>query len=179
MMGSMAAVAQQLAEAFEAQAAAARLEPLDASTAIREGYVQALAHVVNQLADLAAANRQVESLTAAFLSEAEERLASGTATLAELDSIANWIEERETLLATRLLPMINSGADRDVFRLPREFRARHVSFMKNRDSEIYRALEFLRDARWRVLAMRAEIDQADESPAFDDAEALGRYLDSL
>ena len=47
---------------------------------------------------------------------------------------------------------------------------------------LIRALEALRDCRWQMMALRADIERnesAEEAPVFADAGALRRFLDGL
>jgi hypothetical protein len=47
---------------------------------------------------------------------------------------------------------------------------------------LIRALEALRDCRWQIMALRADVDrneQDEAAPAFSDAGSLRRFLDGL
>jgi hypothetical protein len=47
---------------------------------------------------------------------------------------------------------------------------------------LIRALEALRDCRWQMMALRADVDsneRDEEAPSFSDADALRRFLDGL
>jgi hypothetical protein len=42
---------------------------------------------------------------------------------------------------------------------------------------LVRSLEALRDSRWQLMVLRADTDQADDSPTFSDADQLRRFID--
>jgi hypothetical protein len=44
---------------------------------------------------------------------------------------------------------------------------------------LVRSLEALRDSRWQLMVLRADTDQADDSPAFSNADQLKRFIDGL
>ena len=58
------------------------------------------------------------------------------------------------------------------------FRLRAVTLMDRQERAYNRALEILRDARWKLMALRAK-KEAQQGKVFDSAEALAHYLDSL
>ena len=65
-------------------------------------------------------------------------------------------------------PILNLGAiRRDV-----------VWYVRMLEEAMIRTAEALRDARWQLLAIQAQIEEEGEGPIFDDPEALERYLGS-
>src|SRR4029077_12970929 len=111
--------------------------------------------------------------------EAEARVANRAVTVAELDDLIDSLERQEQTIGSRLLPTLSGSASRQVFQLPQEWRPKHIEVLRRQEAETYRALEFLRDSRWRLMSLRADLEEMDDSPVLDSADALGRHLDSL
>jgi hypothetical protein len=182
MMWSMAA-ATELAAVFDRQVDAAQFEVIGHGSATlsaaREGYLRAIANVITQIDNFAATTRETERIVTAILAEAEPRVADRSVTVAELDDLIDSLEKQEQTIGSRLLPALSGDASRQVFQLPREWRAKHIEVLRRQEAETYRALEFLRDSRWRLMSLRSDLEEMDDSPVFDSADALGRHLDSL
>jgi len=60
----------------------------------------------------------------------------------------------------------------------RKAQRRFSELLGHLEEAMIRTAEALRDARWQLLAIQAQIEEEGEGPIFDDPEALERYLGS-
>jgi hypothetical protein len=100
---------------------------------------------------------------------------------ANLDDLIEQLQEIEERSARQLMPLLRDfKANRNVLaRDPNpRFRLQATSLLRRYEEAIVATLEALRDARWRLMALRAEIeDQRGE--AFTDSRELLRHLRDL
>ncbi len=114
--------------------------------------------------------------TASQLVKAAEN--ASTVDHSELENMIQLLEKLEQSL----------GTDLSRFRLEQDHWAdllhRHTRDARRRFSKLIgcleeamvRTAEAIRDARWRLLAIQAQIEEEGTAPVFDDPDALERYL---
>lgn len=115
------------------------------------------------------------------------RTASEMVTVAESTSAVNPDDLEETLRLVGDLEQ-SIGTDLGRFRSEQEHWVDllhyHTSETRSRFSRLIgvledamaRTAEAVRDARWRLLAIQAQIEEEGSAPVFDDPDALERYL---
>jgi hypothetical protein len=98
-----------------------------------------------------------------------------------LDAIIEQLQEIEERSAGQLLPVLRDfEAHREIFaRGPNpRFRRKATTLVRRHEEAIVASLEALRDARWQLMAFRAELeDQRGET--FTDSAELLRHLKDL
>jgi predicted phage gp36 major capsid-like protein len=98
-----------------------------------------------------------------------------------LDDLVDQLQEVEERSARQLMPVLRDfKANRNIFaRDPNpRFRLQATALLRRYEEAIVASLEALRDARWQLMAFRAEIeDQSGET--FTDPQELLRHLRDL
>jgi hypothetical protein len=123
---------------------------------------------------------RVRSAIDRFLSTPSGKRQSGDGSI-ELDETIRDLEGWEKSLKEDLLPSLETlkRIRQDTFSLrgtaPGE-RAKAISTADRHAKAIAGILKLLRDARWRLMALRAESEEPGDAPVFDDPEDLLRYL---
>ena len=116
--------------------------------------------------------------TASQLVKAAE--SASTVDHSELEDMVQLVEKLEHSLAadlSRLRLEQDRWADL-LHRHPHGVRRRSSQLVGRLEDAMARTAEAIRDARWRLLAVQAQIDEEGTAPIFDDPDALERYLGS-
>jgi uncharacterized protein YigA (DUF484 family) len=114
--------------------------------------------------------------TASQLVKAAEN--ASTVDYSELEDMIQLLEKLEQSLGadlSRLRLEQDHWADL-LHRHTRDARHRFSRFIGNLERAMVRTAEAIRDARWRLLAIQAQIEKEGTAPVFDDPDALERYL---
>jgi len=114
---------------------------------------------------------EVEKLTRAVGADAGE----------PMDQAIERVNARETALKEKFLPMIKAARELraksfGAQRLSREERARHAVVLDRYLRALGAILKLFRDGRWRMMALRAEVEPAGDAPVFSDPHELLEYL---
>jgi hypothetical protein len=73
---------------------------------------------------------------------------------------------------------LSRQGQKETFLLPRELRVKPYRLHARLIEANTRALEALRDMRWKLLAFRAKHEDPGDAPVFSDPEALIQYLNA-
>jgi len=135
------------------------------------------AEVIGQLERQAS---RVRTALDRFLSISSRKRQSGEGAI-ELDEAIRDLEGWERSLKETFLPALETLKQirQDTFSLPGTTpgeRAKAISAADRHAEAIAGILELLRDARWQLMALRAESEEPGDAPVFDDPEDLLRYL---
>lgn len=142
---------------------------------------EATEHLLEVVKRMETSQHKVESEFAALLKVLDGEIREGQPSL-DVDEVLEFLNANEERLKASMLPNIKETERilREViFKLPPEIRGRALHVHKRRLANMYRALEFMRDARWQMMSLRADRDRAEVGPTFEDAGALERYLDEI
>lgn len=117
--------------------------------------------------------RLIESLAA----EAERGAVS-----VDPDEVIESLRESEQGIKADLFPTLRQmkSTRQGTFSLPNTSsaeRARAIAASDRYTKAVTDMLELLRDARWRIMALRAEHEDPGDAPVFDNSQALLQYLD--
>ena len=92
----------------------------------------------------------------------ERTLASDSSfPVADLDLMIDLLEESERAIRTSTSPKL-----------------RRIAVPEHDKKILMEALERLRDARWRIMARRSELESPGSAPVFEDPEALLAFLNA-
>jgi len=97
---------------------------------------------------------------------------------ADLDEPIGILEDLEERLGADLRSL-RSDQERWatlLWRNPPAIQHRFSSLIRHHEENLVRAAEAIRDVRWRLLGLQARTDDEGDAPAFDDPDALERYL---
>lgn len=124
------------------------------------------------------------NVTAIFAEIARSARTVGVAGQAILEQAIEHLYARESAFAVRFKPMIQAAGDLRA----KTFRARHlkgpekarlVLALERHSKALVAVLNLFRDERWRMMALLAETESADNAPSFRDPKELEDYLDKL
>lgn len=100
---------------------------------------------------------------------------------ADLEKLIGRIEDLEESIGAEL-HALRSDQERwamSLRRNPPAIRRRFSALIRRHEENMVRAAEAIRDVRWRLLGFQARTDDEGDAPAFDDPDALERYLGTL
>jgi hypothetical protein len=126
---------------------------------------------------------QVKPILAEMFAGIEESAkVVGAGGIESMDRAIEQVEAREAALASQLLPMIATLHDLrtktfGAGHLSRVERTRAAVVLERQEKALRAILRLYRDERWRMMALRAEIEPPGDAPVFDDADALVNYLE--
>jgi hypothetical protein len=100
----------------------------------------------------------------------------------DLDDVIDSLHDSEQGAKAELSPVLLriKSTRQGTFSLPGTSpadRARAIAVSDRYAKAITELFQMLRDARWRIMALRAQHEDPGDSPIFDDPQALLQYLD--
>ncbi|HSS53003.1 MAG TPA: hypothetical protein VLX28_29015, partial [Thermoanaerobaculia bacterium] len=101
----------------------------------------------------------------------------------DFDEVIDTLRSVEEDVKNDLTPAINrvKATRKSIFSMrsasPGE-KARGIAAVDHYIAALNESLEMLRDFRWQIMTIRADNESPGDTPVFDDAEELIKYLDA-
>ncbi|HKI00810.1 MAG TPA: hypothetical protein VKK31_02405 [Thermoanaerobaculia bacterium] len=179
-MGLPAPVLEALSDF--AQSASSKAEST-AEPSARDTWIAALNRHVEGVVRLERQASKVRNALECFMSPFSSKTEGREGDI-ELDEAITDLAGWETSLKENFLPSLETLKQirEGSFSLPGTTsgeRAKAISAADRHAKAIAGILELLKDARWQLIALRAESEDPGDAPVFDDPEDLLRYLQAM
>jgi hypothetical protein len=158
-------------------------EKFNPEEAIREGTTASIRRMVGDfrglLDDLEKSVEGIKSSGMSFLQDTEREISRGNVSQ-DLDDVTEWLlsqeQDRRGQLPHRLDLVQRLRAETFLSRMASSDKVRLLSACDRFLKAIQSILETLRDLRWNLMALRAEVEDPGDAPVFDNPEDLLSYL---